>query len=476
MKTAREWAQREFSGARLGDPRRTERAIELAACAAERPAGTVTAAVRGEAAREGAFRFLRNAHVGVGALAQSSHAATVRRCSQERLVFVAVDQCSVGLTDRLGKKDFGPVGTRPDAQIRGLQAMTALAISESGRVWGVCGQRWWRRSDTKSPHFGRDRRPSRQRESSLWTDVIDDVEERVGEARSSVKPWYQLDRGGDAGPTLLKAAQEGLYLTVRAAYDRNLADDEDECIRLRAAVASAKPIARFPHYLRPAAAQRAGHSPLRPRQLEIRVRAVTLAVTDYGPRPKKAGDRRHAVDCWAVSLREISPPPGARRLEWLLLTTYPVRSVADALKVAWGYSLRWRVEEFHKTWKSGACHLERSQLRSCASFQRWATLLAAVAARIERLKQAARLQPGSPALEHATRDEIDGAIVLTERCKWKLGAELTIEQFVLLVANVGGYTGRSSGGPPGSIVIARGLDRVTAAATAFAATRGRKQI
>ena len=34
------------------------------------------------------------------------------RCREERMVFVAVDQCSLGLTDRQGKKDFGPVGTR----------------------------------------------------------------------------------------------------------------------------------------------------------------------------------------------------------------------------------------------------------------------------------------------------------------------------------------------------------------------------
>jgi hypothetical protein len=431
--------------------------------------------VRDEAAREAAFRLLRNVHVSVEALARSSHGATLRRCQDEEVVFVALDQCSLAVTDRTGKKDFGPVGTRPNSPVRGLQAMTALALSESGQVLGICGQRWWRRSDQKSPQFMRDRRPARERESSLWTDVIDDVEDRVFQARSSLKPWYQLDRGGDAGPILLKAVQEQLLLTVRAAYDRSLADDEDDYRRLRAAVSSEKPIAHFAHYLRPAAAKRVGHSPLRPRHLEVRVRAVTLAVTDYIPGKKQRGEeRRHAVECWAVSLREKSPPPGVPRLDWLLLTTYPVRSVQDALKVAWGYCLRWRIEEFHKTWKSGGCDLERSQLRSCATFQRWATLLAAVAARIEHLKQSARQLPGAPALDYASRDEVDGAIALTERCKWKLGAELTIEQFVLLVANIGGYTGRSSGGPPGSIVIARGLDRVTAAAAGLAAVRGAK--
>ena len=98
------WARQEFGAAQLGDPRRTERAVELAARAAERPGGTVTGVVQGEAAREGAFRFLRNTHVGVRALACSSHDATIERSRDEQMVFVALDQCSLGLTDRLGRR------------------------------------------------------------------------------------------------------------------------------------------------------------------------------------------------------------------------------------------------------------------------------------------------------------------------------------------------------------------------------------
>src|SRR5262245_46874885 len=132
MKNGQNWARQEFGAAQLGDARRTERAVELAARIAERPAGTVTGVVPGEAAREAAFRFLRNTHVDVRALARSSHGATIGRCRDERMMFVAVDQCSLAVTDRLGKKDYGPVGTRPGERVRGLQAMTALAISESG--------------------------------------------------------------------------------------------------------------------------------------------------------------------------------------------------------------------------------------------------------------------------------------------------------------------------------------------------------
>ena len=85
--------------------------------------------------------------------------------------------------------------------------------------------------------------------------------------------------------------------------------------------------------------------------------------------------------------------------------------------------------------------------------------MAAVASRVEQLKSA-RSDRKLNALELATRDEIDAAILLSETKKFKIGRKLTAEQFVTLVAQVGGYTGKSSGGPPGAQTIARGLERV----------------
>jgi hypothetical protein len=40
------------------------------------------------------------------------------------------------------------------------------------------------------------------------------------------------------------------------------------------------------------------------------------------------------------------------------------------------------------------------------------------------------------------------------------GATATIAQAVYWIARIGGYTGKSSGGPPGALVIARGLRRI----------------
>ena len=131
------------------------------------------------------------------------------------------------------------------------------------------------------------------------------------------------------------------------------------------------------------------------------------------------------------------------------------------------YTQRWRVEDFHRAWKSGACDVESSQLRSPGAFCRWATILAAVATRIEQLKHLSRTTPDVPAIDHLTRIEQDAAIVLSETRKFKPGDELTLRQAVELIAQAGGYTGKSSGGPPGTITLTRGMHDVQIAVAAM---------
>ena len=458
------WAEEEFGDAQLGDPRRVKRAVMLAAAAAQNPGGTVTEVVTDSAEKEGGFRFLRNQQVSAEALASSAHAASWRRGKGSPFVFVAVDQSSIGVTDRTGTKEgLGQIGGPGKVYVRGLQAMTGLGISPDGRVLGVCGQRWWSRLE-QSPGRHEDKRDLEKRESSLWHQVIDDVEKlRVTGAKRQA--WYQLDRAGDAWHLLKKAHEEGLLMTVRSAHDRTIGETGEE-ERLRGAVSKEKVSVRLSHYLRAGAAKRAGHRPDRARQLAIRSKEVLLRLTSWEP-----GRPQTNATYWVVHVREVRPPRGCERLEWFLLTTYPVRTASDAELVVKGYCMRWRVEEFHKTWKTGACNVENSQLRSAENFKRWATILAAVASRIERLKQVSRTTPDISARKLASQDEIDAAILLTKRCDHRPGASLTALQFVTLVANLGGYTGKSSGGPPGSIVIARGFERVLTAAAALTAAK-----
>jgi len=452
-RSVQRWAKAEFRDFEGGDVRRRARTISLAAAAARMPAGQVTQVVTTAAEAEAAFRWVRNPAVTAAALAKASAAATVRRCAKMPFVFVAVDQTSIGLVDRQRAKGFGHVGRGGTCRkSRGLQVMTALAVDPDGGSLGAIGQAWWARSDAPSPPFRKDRRPAEERESSLWMSCILQGQQAFEAANSSCRPWYQLDRGGDGYHVLTQAHAQGLWLTVRSSYNRRLAGHKQQY--LRSCFGRKKRSGFVALTLDKKRAQRLGRSHRRKIQLALSFTHLSLKLTH------PVSKRHSECPCYVVRAREHRPPQGVERLEWWLLTTHPVASFDDAKLVLAGYTQRWRVEEFHRTWKSGACKVESSQLRSRQNFQRWATLLAAVAARIERLKYLARNKPDTPALDVLSRDEIDAAILVSKTRKHKPGDDITIAQAVHIIALTGGYTGNTRAGPPGSVTIRRGLERV----------------
>ena len=75
-----------------------------------------------------------------------------------------------------------------------------------------------------------------------------------------------------------------------------------------------------------------------------------------------------------------------------LLTTEPINTAKEALQVLRNYGLRWRVEEFHKAWKSGA-GVERQRHQRASNLHRAAVLLAFVAVRLLQLREAVEKTP-----------------------------------------------------------------------------------
>jgi Transposase DDE domain len=160
----------------------------------------------------------------------------------------------------------------------------------------------------------------------------------------------------------------------------------------------------------------------------------------------------------AVLIRELDGPKGAM-LSWLLLTTESIATYNDVLKIVRGYSYRWRIEEVHRVWKRGGCNVEDMQLRSREAILKWATIHCAVASRAVRLSRRSRTEPDIAATEEFSRSEIDALSALRgTKTRLRIGATPDLATMVRLVADAGGYAGKSSG-PPGPTVIKRGLER-----------------
>src|SRR6185369_10739664 len=77
----------------------------------------------------------------------------------------------------------------------------------------------------------------------------------------------------------------------------------------------------------------------------------------------------------------------------------------------------WRIEDFHKTWKSGACNVEACQLRSAEAAMKWATIMASVAARTERLKHRSRTEATLPASVELSEHEIQSLIFFKKKIR-----------------------------------------------------------
>lgn len=444
------WAREEFGSARFGDRRVTERLIQVAAQAAGRPAGQITQVFSTSSSREGAFRLVENDAVEVEELVRASSRACAERSLGNDYVFVPVDGTSLNLTDNARNKGTGVVGARY-VGARGLQVMTALAVTPNGTPLGLCGQTWWARTDAskRKKTGGMDKRPVAEKETGRWLEVMDQTRRAFSNERSP-RPWFQLDRGGDAWPVILDGIDPGQLFTVRATQNRRLQAQglNGQTVLLRPTLEAQPILATYPLKV-PASGTRKE----RTAQIELRSCQVTIALRTT---PKK----KESATLWAVLAREVAAttPAHEKPIEWLLLTTHPAQTEKDARLVLFGYSQRWRIEEFHRLWKTSACNVEDNQLRDKDHIVRWAIILASVAARLLRLTYLARETPDAPASLELSAAEIQAIVLAREPAL--IPQVVSIALAVRWLADLGGYTGYRSSGPPGALTITRGLQRI----------------
>ena len=455
------WAVEEFGRSGIADHRWRRRLVAVASRAARRPGGRVTEVCVDDAERQGAYGLLESATVHASDVGAGMFAACARRAAGEAYVFWAIDGTSVTLTDRERRKDFGPIGTC-SAGARGIKVMNAMMLSPSGVPLGISSQRWWTRPPKRRPKH-RDCVPSDQKETRNWLEAMTETRKVMATHAPQTRCWFQLDREGDAWPMLTEAGREGSWFTIRSSWDRRVLVEGGQTY-LRQLLAQQPVRGEYALEVRGMSKRQA-----RTATMVMRACKMTLQFRD------KTTSRRFSMDLNVVqAVEEGSTPHGEKPIQWILLTNHPIQNTKDLTEVILGYSMRWRIEELHRTWKTGACRVEDTQLRSTKAVIKWATILIAVAVRIERIKQLSREQPQSPASAEFSLLEIKATVLLRfgEAAKTKVppGTSPSMGDVTLWIAQLGGYTGRtSSGGPPGSITIARGLQQVRVAAKALKA-------
>ena len=165
-----------------------------------------------------------------------------------------------------------------------------------------------------------------------------------------------------------------------------------------------------------------------------------------------------------VHVCEESAPDNLEPLEWFLLTSLPVTSRQQALKILAWYRLRWRIEDWHRVLKSG-CKVEYLGHRTGERIERAVTINAVIAWRLTAMTLLGRDTPELPADILFSDIEI---IAWEDFAKdRKLPPPDNLGRAVLTMAMLGGYLNRKRDSPPGHAKLWEGYTRLATTAQTY---------
>jgi hypothetical protein len=374
-----EWGRAAFEGAELGDARRSERLVRLAGSLADAAGASPAKASATPADLEGAYRFLRNDAVEPDAITQAGCGVTAKAAGQCETVLAIEDTTTLSYWHAVAE-ELGDLGGRATSRRRGYFVHSTLAVdAETGTTVGLLDQRYWLRETSKrGQRQARKHRAYESKESFKWQQTAERLRVLFGQ-EAMRKLISVCDREADVYQYLDHKLSHQERFVVRAAQDRILeaAADNPEQRRLFSAMS------RAPSYGSVAVevAQRGGR-PARTATVTLRAMRLTLH------RRSGVKGSRKSVEVNVLLAHEEKPPQNAEPLTWFLLTTEPISSHQEVLTVLHYYRLRWRIEEFHKAWKSGT-GVEERRLQAPDNIHRLAAILAFVAVRLLQLRELA---------------------------------------------------------------------------------------
>ncbi|MFV0294384.1 MAG: transposase [Paracoccus sp. (in: a-proteobacteria)] len=114
---------------------------------------------------------------------------------------------------------------------------------------------------------------------------------------------------------------------------------------------------------------------------------------DGPPADRKAGKYRYQ-ELQIIHAEELDPPEDRAPILWKLITNLPVATHAEAMhKLEW-YALRWKIETFFRTLKTG-CRIKELRLATADRLANCIALCCVVAWRVSWLAMLSRETPAT---------------------------------------------------------------------------------
>lgn len=469
----------EWATADLGDVRRVRRAQAVGRRWAAAPGASFPKMIDGDAELQGLYGLVENEAVDPRELLASHARAGRDRMATEGLgreVLVVHDTTTMEFTGDSVRDGVGWVSREK----QGFFAHIALALSADGSAcpYGVVGLFTFQRERPlpmverpKRKHNGKATALDTERESLRWGMLADETSRLL---HGYAIPIHITDREADSYEYLSGRVKQNQRFVARAR-DLNrpvmLAGDERaDRSKLHLVAERAVPIAKRDVKLSrrpksPLPLARAKHPARTQRMAKLEFAAESVRVSRPAHLPDSMLD---FIDVNVVHVREPEPPADTESVEWLLLTSLPIETAEDVLRIVDHYRARWAIEELNKAIKTG-CQYESRQLESMHSLLIALALCIPIAWQMLLLRHQSRTDPNAPAetVVSATR-----LATLRTIARKPLPKRPTALDVYLAIAALGGHLARN--GMPGWQTLRLGLDHLLLVEAAFEA-REREQ-
>lgn len=443
------WSQQVFGACDLGDSRRTRRLVDMGARLARQVGASMAQCCEGEtAALLGSYRLIRNEDVSPEAIREGGLRRTAQQATACPDVLLAIEDTTSVSYAHAGAAGLGVTGNRREAKHRGYLVHSILLLEAAGeRTLGLIEQRHWSRDAAEyGKKHARKQRAYADKESFKWEHASRRMAERLGEAMQ--RTISVCDRESDIYEYLTYKLSQGHRFVLRAQANRRLLPSA----QLLFATMDGDAQTRCHDTVE--VAQRGGR---RARKATVALRS--LQVDLQVPANRKGAD---LLSVNVVLVQEIDPVPGEQALRWVLLTSESVDSAEQVRRIVRHYELRWRIEEYHKAWKSGV-GVERQRFQSAANLERMLVITAFLAARLLQLRE--HLNPtgdqdsGATCDTALTSEEWQVLWLTRERCAPPSQVP-SLHWACLAIAKLGGFANTKRTGRPGWDALWKGWARL----------------
>jgi len=391
-------------------------------------------------------------------IAKYAEQLTIQNAENAEHLYCIIDGTSLNITDRTGKKELGYIN---DSDAKGIIVQNGIVIDEHKVPCGVLKQKYWTR-------------PSKQCESLSWKDIVEDSIETLVKRNLASKTTFLLDRGYDCPNIIDILPDKRVRIILRGVQARSVCDVSVTTAKQARIVQ--KPVM---DYLKdvPYVAEKLVHVPipmntdrgfnlktrpclLRLKQAEVK---VFLKPKRYKDNPNQAlvdgKPKEWLTPVTVVYAEELMPPLGTEPVKWLLWLNYSVDTPEQLSRVLDEYSFRWRIEEFHKIWKTSGTNVEETQAQTYKMIEETCRVAAIAAINLARIHFQLESNPDAPASTCFEDVEIKAFRVIDKsfyrgRMAKKFG-DTTLRFCHAMIARMGGYE-IGSANKPGIIVMSRG--------------------